>query len=207
MDPNVDLMAKVHTRWAEVIEITCRSSSIPPAFLAALIANESGGDPNVTRFESGVLGSLWQVLTGRKTAYGSITRSDLYLFALPKEIPAIAGDLSEIATVFSGSFDNLGSLATSFGLTQIMGYHLLEGDLGISAISDLVKPQSSLLATLRLLAKFAKEFDLDLATEAASLFTCWNTGHPAGKTFDPEYTPNGLLRMHLYGSLPPTVLT
>ena len=60
------------------------ASSVPASFLGALVANESGGNVLAKRFEPAVLAHLWEVLLGRKAAYGTIGRTDLVAFVQPR---------------------------------------------------------------------------------------------------------------------------
>lgn len=202
MDPNAQLMAEIRDQWGDEISQACQASSVQPAFLAALIANESGGIVDAKRFEPGVLHALWEVLLGRKATYGSISRNDLFLYALPGSVPAISGDRASITVLFSTALERVDDLATSWGLTQVMGYHVLEVTSGLQTTSDLLIPPKSLSYTLRLLAQFALRFDLDLSKDISELFDCWNTGEPHGQTADPQYTSRGLSRMAIYAALP-----
>ena len=52
------LMQKIQDEWGPIIAATCHASSVPEAFIAALIANETGGDPKATRFEPAVYARL-----------------------------------------------------------------------------------------------------------------------------------------------------
>jgi hypothetical protein len=188
------LMTFIKNQWADVILSAATTSSVPAGFLAALVANESGGHNDARRFEPKVLAALWEVLLGRKTAYGSISRAALVQFVAgngaapggaPQSLPADA-------------FQRLDGLATSWGLTQIMGYHVL----GTSHdVEDLTVPDVHFQQCLRMLGAFASEFSLDLATDFSELFRCWNTGRPDGQTFDPAYVNNGLARMAIWTSL------
>jgi hypothetical protein len=198
VDPNIELMTEIRDKWSDVIDSTCRASSIPPAFIASLIAEESGGKIDAKRFEPGVLHSLWSVLMGRAASLGSIGRRDLLLYVMPTGT-TIVDNIETVAKFFAGIDD----LATSWGLTQIMGYHVLERWTGIVTTLDLALPARSLPLTLRLLAQFALRFQLSLAKDFSEMFSCWNTGEPNGKTADPEYIPRGLARMAIYGQLPP----
>jgi hypothetical protein len=175
-------------------------SSIPPAFLAALIGNEDGlhgGDPAAHRFEKLVLAGFWEVLMGRKTSFENIGKGDLvaYLcnrpgpvYTVPTSIPVDALNL-------------LDGLANSWGLTQIMGWHVFE--LGIT-VEELKLPSGNLRAAAKLLTKFAERFQLDVTQQKdlGELFDAWNTGRPDGATFDPNYVGNGLARMAAYSALP-----
>lgn len=145
---DIDLMKKILAQWGP--RLAKLPADLQP-FVAALIANESNGNPNAKRFEPGVYKKL-------KSQYP---------------------DWPE---------DKLGDNATSWGLTQIMGYHV-EGEP-----SQLCDPDFALNMTETMLRGFQKQFKLD-PTDSESLFRCWNTGNPRGKTFDPEYVTNGLARM------------
>jgi len=200
---DAQLMAEIRDEWGATIGVACQASSVPPAFLAALVANESGGDPNASRFEPGVLAAIWQVLLGRKATYGSIGRDDLLLYVLPGSVPAISGDPAAVAALFSGAFKRVGDLATSWGLTQVMGYHVLEETAGVTLTEDLAIFSKALPATLRLLSQFAQRFGLDLTKDFRELLTCWNTGEPNGKTADPDYVDKGIRRMGIYAQFEP----
>jgi len=175
------LMQLIKDQYDATIRQTAAASSVPPAFLAALTANESGGNPGASRFEPGVLNSLWSVVMNRKPAFGSIQRAALLTY-LDEEADKI-------------SFTDLDNLATSWGLTQIMGYNAL--DLG-TTVGALQTASGNLTAAIKLLTQFAHRFNLELDADAADLFRCWNTGQPNGKTFDPDYVTNGLARMQIY---------
>ena len=198
---DAELMAEIRSKWGVLIAQVCHTSSVPAAFLAALIANESGGDPNAKRFEAGVLASLWEVLLGRKAAYGSIGRDQLRTYAQTGS--------SVIPCTLDYSLERLDGLATSWGLTQIMGYNALDTTVpGLVANAEtLTTPSIALSDTLKMLATFAHEFDLDLAEESAELFRCWNTGRPNGETTDPRYVDKGLARMKIYSDLPPVAVS
>lgn len=191
-----ELMQSIKTQWGAEIEDACKPSAVPPAFLAALIAGESGGKPDAKRFEPGVLRALWEVLLGRKTAYGSIRRADLVQFVAGLASPPVSSPQSLPAD----AFQRVDSLATSWGLTQIVGYHILD-TLTPPALT-LTNAPYSLEVTIALLERFAKEFAIDERREFDKLFRCWNTGQPDGKTFDPAYVTNGLARMAIWSSLP-----
>lgn len=193
-----ELMQSIRTKWGAAIDAACDTSNVPPAFVAALIANESGGNADAKRFEKGVLASLWEVLLGRKTAYGSVVRADLVSY-----VSGVPGTpFAAPATLPADAFQRVDGLATSWGLTQVMGYHILEPNVGHSMGVDALKaPNTHLAMALRLLAEFAHEFQLDVTTEFEQLFRCWNSGQPDGATFDPKYIPNGLARMKIYADI------
>jgi hypothetical protein len=191
---DLELMQDIKARFGETIAAAASVSSVPAAFLAALIANESGGNVNAKRFEHGVLAALWEVLLGRKEAYGSIKRVVLVSYVTGVSVPTINAPSSLPAN----AFQCVDALVTSWGLTQIMGYHTLE--FGVT-FDNLISPASGLGITTKMLAGFAREFQLDVTKEFSSMFTCWNAGSPRGQTFDPQYVSNGLARMALWNSL------
>lgn len=184
------LMQSIRTNYGAAIVPIIASRKIPPAFVAALIANETGGNPHATRFEKDVLATLWEVLLGRKAAFGSIAATTILAHVAPTP------DYN-----FGVTLQRIDSLATSWGLTQIMGYQVLQlfgaGAPG-RAPEDLTEINFCFDVTARLLTQFAAAWRLDPSREFEQLFRCWNTGHPEGKTADADYVANGLRRMELY---------
>jgi hypothetical protein len=198
-DPNTTLMQSIHTKWGSAIAAACAKSTVPPAFLAALAANESGGDPDAKRFEKGVFADLWEVLQGRKALYGSINR-DAILAYLASSAPvnlSVPG-AGYVRSIISGALQQLDGLANSWGLTQIMGYEAIAFSTSLAALED---PASELQCTLRMFAQFGSRFGLDLGKDFSELFSCWNTGRAHAPTADPQYIPNGLVRMQIYQNL------
>jgi hypothetical protein len=199
-DPNIALMTGIHAKLGATIAAACKMSSAQPDFLAALIANESGGDSNAKRFERGVLDSLWSVLQGRTANFGSIGRADLVRYILPTP-----GDLSQPTDLFAyisghvtAAMQRMDGLATSWGVTQIMGYEGIALGFETSVLQD---PTSALHYTCRMLADFAHRFDLDMGKDYWELFACWNTGRPHAQTTDLNYCPNGMARAQIYKHL------
>lgn len=202
------LVARVFHRCHPAILHACQSSSVPPEFLGALTANESGGNAHAARFEPAVYRHLAAVIAGQSPAYGSIAADDLQA-----KLGQVAHRKSE---EYHGQFLNppfarqhrsaltrledetLREFATSWGCTQIMGYHLV-GRAG--TVSDLIEPDFHFHLALQLLAEFAAHYQLDLTREFAEMFACWNTGRPDGKCFDSCYLENGLRRMEIYREL------
>lgn len=169
-------MQRIHERWGGLITEACKYSSIPQEFLAALIANESGGDPQAKRFEPGVYKHLSAVREGRESRYGNLTRAEL----LPLDD------------------SGLRNLASSWGLTQVMGYHVARRPGGIEILLD---PKTHLNFALGMLAEFAERFSLHATLEFEELFHCWNTGSPYKETYDPRYCERGLARMKIYAEI------
>lgn len=182
---DVALMAKIRASYGSAISEACTTTPVTVAFLAALIANESGGNRDAKRFEPAVLISLWNVLQGRATAFGKYTGANLLAF--------IQSPASGVTSSATQAMVRLDSLATSWGLTQIMGYNVLPLEP-----QNLAIPAIALRNTAALLEDFCKRFQLDPAKDFAKLFTCWNAGHPDGVTADPNYVSNGLARLAIY---------
>jgi hypothetical protein len=194
------LMQTIRAKFGAAIDAAVAGTAIPAGFLAAMIANESGGNPDGKRFEPGVLGHLWNVLVGRAVNYGGVLRDQLlnYVAGLA------ATPITPPTTLPANVFQRLDELATSWGLTQIMGYHILEWrsiPAWYREIDDLKAPESNLRCATLLLTQFANRFTLDLGKDFFELLHCWNTGQPDGKTYDPDYVANGMRRFDLYGSL------
>ncbi len=199
------LLARVRARWHEVIREACQYSSVPAEFLGALVANESAGDPQAARFEPAVYRHLQRVAAGKTSRYGSLTRARVEAEVadmLSTKSPAFhatfltdAFSSAHAAQLASARDEALRELATSWGLTQIMGYHMA-GRAGTAR--DLLEPRFHFRVAIELLAEFAERYQLDLARDFEPMFRCWNTGQPYGATTDPAYVEKGLSRMEKY---------
>ena len=202
------MIARVFVRCNSAIGAASRSSSVPPEFLGALTANETGGNNSAARFEPAVYRHLAAVVAGQSPAYGSI-HAEALLAKLGRVVhpkadefhshfltPPFGANYQEQLTALKD--EGLRELATSWGYTQIMGYHMVERR---ATVRDLLDPAIHFRVALELLAEFAAAHQLDLATEFAEMFSCWNTGQPYGKTYDPHYVQNGLARMAGYREL------
>jgi hypothetical protein len=201
-------LERVFGRCDRFILEACRTSSFSQEFLGALTANESGGDSTAVRFEPAVYRHLKDVATGQSSRYGGVHLQDLAAelgqFLHPKAddfharylTPSFAeshgAELSRLAD------DALRELASSWGFTQIMGFHMI-GRRG--TLRDLLDPPFHFRMATQLLAEFAEGYQLDLTLEHAELFRCWNTGKPYGTTTDPTYVEKGLRRMEIYKEL------
>ena len=202
------LVERVYGLCQATILEACTYSSVPPEFLGALTANESGGNLKAARFEPSVYEHLKAVANGQAAVYGGIRGS-----ALEAEVEEVLHPKAEAfhARCLGPSFvanhsgavavleeEALRELATSWGYTQIMGYHMV-GRQG--TVRDLLEPRFHYGLAVRLLSEFAQEYQLDLMREFAEMFRCWNTGGPYGKTSDPDYVEKGLERLELYREL------
>jgi len=201
----MNLMRRVWEHCHRFILEACKYSSVLPAFLGALTANESGGNPRAARFEPEVYAHLKAVAADRAASFGTVRAESLAaeladmrqakastFHARFLDAPFAAAHASDLVRAQD---EALRELATSWGLTQIMGYHLV-GRPG--TVRDLVEPPFHYRVALELLTEFAERYQLDLAREFAEMFRCWNTGRPYGQTSDPAYVEKGLRRMKLY---------
>jgi hypothetical protein len=200
----VGLLLRVRARCHVYLAEACRYSSVPLAFLAALVANESGGDPNAQRFEPAVYRHLKSLASGERPTYSGHDRaaleSEIAEMLHPKSATFHAPFLTALGEAHASDLaarqdDALRELATSWGYTQIMGYHLI-GRPG--TVRDLLVPRFHFRFALELLADFAQRYQLDVTREFAEMFRCWNTGQPYGATADPRYVENGLRRMAIW---------
>ena len=85
------MIRRVWGRCHRFVLEACKYSSIPPAFLGALTANESGGDPRATRFEPAVYAHLKAIAEGRTAGFGIIRAGSLaaeFADMLPAKAPA-----------------------------------------------------------------------------------------------------------------------
>lgn len=206
--PDRLLMEKIYERWQAYLAEATVGSALPSAFLAALTANESGGDSSASCFELATYTQLVAVASGQTTAFGSIGRSSLFS-ALQYDVNPQAERTkrwlppvqfaSEFVRGISGvEEEKLRELATSWGLTQIMGYQIVGRK---ATVRDLIDPQFHYHFAVQLLTEFARRFCLELSRDFEALFRCWNTGNPESETFDPDYVTRGMRRMQLYGEL------
>ena len=202
------LVRRVFARCDGFIQEACHTSSVRPEFLGALTANESGGNAAAVRFEPSVYRHLKAVAAGERPRYGGIGAEALceelaevlhpktgefherFLHSLFTE--GQASELSRLAD------EALRELASSWGFVQIMGFHVI-GRRG--TVRNLLEPRFHYHLANQLLAEFAESYQLDLAREFEELFRCWNTGRPDGRTADPAYVENGLMRMEIYRAL------
>ena len=202
------LLATVRERCHVVMGKACQYSSVPVGFLAALVANESGGNAQARRFEPAVYRHLKRLAEGHSSRYGGISvlglERELGDMLRPKADAFHAVQLSEsFATANSPEIaalhdEALRELATSWGYTQIMGYHMV-GRTG--TVRDLLEPRFHFRLALELLAQFIERYQLDPRCEFAEMFRCWNTGRPYGETTDPRYVEKGLRRMEIYRAI------
>lgn len=186
MSSELKLMEAIRHSWGPAISAACHLSSVPEEFLAALVASETGGNPLKSRFEEKVFGEIMAVCAGKRAAYGTLGAEAF--------LPATT-HLYE----FQRTLKNIVEYSTSWGLTQIMGYQVIPFGKKLESLRD---PQENLVFATVLLAQFANAHQLDMHTEHAELFACWNTGHPdPTKTYDPDYCKNGIARMDFYSQI------
>ncbi|MGH9358205.1 MAG: hypothetical protein ACRD22_06620 [Terriglobia bacterium] len=201
-------MQRIYERFHRYMATAIATTDLPAAFLAALTANESGGSPDTSCFEPEIYERLKFVVTGQAAAFGSISLEDL-VSAFDQNFQGrdqkfqtwltVSRPGPEAARIITKSEEeDLRAFATSWGLTQIMGYHVIGSRI---ALRDLVDPGSNYRHAVNLLTGFARHFGLSFGRDWEALFRCWNTGRPQGKTFDPEYVSKGLRRMNLYRQL------
>ncbi len=167
------LMEGIYDRWGSVIWDACLSSSVPPEFLAAVIANESAGESDKVQFCSQVHRSLLAVRSGERTHYAALTGRDLQ---------GLDGN-------------RLSEYATAWGLTQIMGYQVvLEREMP----RRLLDATFNCRKALRLFAAFSERYMIDVRAEFEDLLRCWSTGRPDGVPTDAAYVENGMHRLAIY---------
>jgi hypothetical protein len=222
MDPNATLMAKIKAELGDYIAGAVADTPFSPALVAAITANESGGNASESRFEPAVAAELGRVISGQVAEYsprgirGPIGAQDLLAVCYPNARASSGaaqvsrlGALGDEAAIAAGttsftpaqSHQALINLATSWGPTQIMGWHSIELDI---ALSEIVQLQSHYDVVVEMLTWFYTHYLLadreDLGSNGipGALLNCWNTGDPKAQTFDPDYVANGLARMALY---------
>jgi hypothetical protein len=184
---------QIFTRFGTLIHAACSRSIVPRSFLAGFIGVEAGVDsngqiiPEATRFEPHVYERLRAVRDGLIGSYNKITRADIAAL----------------------SDDAIRNLATSWGITQIMGWHTVH-NLDCT-IADLRDPEKHLHYTVALILLTAERFVT--RNDWPSVLRIWNTGSANGKTYHEDYVDNALLVKQCYEQIstndsdftPPTV--
>lgn len=202
---DAQLMFLIRAKWGIEIDSARKDSPLPASFLGALIANESGGNSGAKRFEPSVYRHLQALAAGTIGGFGSIMYPEIEeyeaeemankAFGFHQEHLSLDFTVVHQAAIKAAAQSDLLNFASSWGLTQIMGYQVLTLN---SSLADLLYAQTHLEISLRLLMQFAQRWKLNLATDAEALFHCWNSGRPDGKTFDPNYAGKGKERMRLW---------
>lgn len=173
---------QIFNRFGLPIHLACENSGVGEEFLAGFIGVEAGIDrtgfirPEAKRFEPGVYRDLidlrdkgWCIVNGKThDHYSGIRQSQLQ-------------GLSD---------DALRNLATSWGMSQIMGWHCIN-NLHCS-IGDLRNPDKHLFYTIQLL-KIGESGKYLLRGDLPSVLRIWNTGNANGKTYHESYVDNALL--------------
>jgi hypothetical protein len=198
------LMLRIYEQWHGEIVQAIRGSSVIAPFLAALTANESGGSATAHAFEPGVYAQLRAVMMGQQPSFGSIVRENLTQLveqdyeAQHSDSPTIQGTrrFSEVPPAVREKV--LRQLATSWGLTQIMGYQTIARK---KTVQDLLDPTSHYQVAVELLEELGRRFRLSLSKDAEALFRSWNTGRPTGRTYDPDYVSRGIQRLRIYSMI------
>ncbi len=165
------IMLHLYFKLEKEIARATRGTDIPPAYMAAIISLESHppGNRDSERFEPYVYERLRELKENNRS-FGKIKRE----------------------TLLTMSDAQIRQLATSYGLTQVMGFHCLE--LGCS-IADLQGPyhlQWSVEYMMRHYGPHARK----RAWEAC--FRIHNTGRPSGQTTRKDYAEVGQARMRYY---------
>lgn len=200
---DAQMMTKIRADFGDYIAGAVEGTPFPATLLGAIVANESSGIATATRFEPAVLAALAQVLTEQKLAYGPpgikapIVAPALLAYAVPLHV-MVKGAPAEPMLSFAGSLLALINLSTSWGPTQIMGWHALEMGYPLGEITNI---EMHFEHAVQLLTHFYEMYGMEpLSPDACmtALLHCWNTGSPTAPTFDLGYAAKGLKRAELY---------
>jgi hypothetical protein len=184
-----ELAAQIFNRFDKDIFTATLGTNVPPRFVAGLIGNEAGRNyktgeikPEAERFEHGVFNHLIAVRDGHQKKYGAIVQADLK----------------------DASDDAIKALSTSYGVTQIMGWHCIH-NLHCT-IADLRNPDKHLFYTVKLLQlngfpRNATDSRMDREMRE------WNSGSETGKTYHENYVPNAQQVRKYYAELEKTRVT
>lgn len=193
-----ELMQKIHRELGARLQQETKLTPFTPALLAALVANESAGRSQATRFEKRVFSRICLAAVGEKEFRDpSLSRKIVQREWLIDADHALAEGKKQPGyfSIMALGLEQFKRLATSYSYTQIMGWHALEWHW---PLGELLDPALHFQHVLELLGWFRDHYQLDPSTDTEKFFRCWNTGRPHGKTYDPNYVPNALQRMKLY---------
>jgi hypothetical protein len=195
----LELMTKIRGTYAAYIRAAVVGTVLPEAFVAALVANESGGDLIASRYEGFELSQFALVLAGKRASYQGIIASML--------TARMAGSLSVAAAV-----NVLVDMSTSWGPCQVMGWQSVKRNYALAELRAIDKHFGRVRD---ILLDFGRQFypapfsapmvpfaPVQKDAICEGLFHCWNAGAPGNPTADPSYAPRGINRMHIYEGLP-----
>ncbi len=165
------IMFQLYHAFHEKIWQASHGTLIPEAYLAALISLETSppGNWESKRFEKHIYKRLKELKYSGKT-FGSISRK----------------------AVKRRNDGELRQLATSYGPTQLMGYHCLQIGCTIKELSGKYHLQWAIIWMEKQYGKYARRGHWE------SCFRIHNTGRPDGKTYHKGYVKRGLKRMRYY---------
>lgn len=175
---NKSLAKKIRDKLGARITTACEGSLVPSGFLAGLISVEDSSlDEGATRFENGIFSKLKKVRDGQRPSFNGVKTADL-----------------------AGASDGaLRNLSTSFGLTQILGLHVMATFNNTITVNDLRDPTKHLTFAVQFIEKEGGAHLRD--GEFEKVLRIHNTGQPNGVTFDSGYVPNATEVMEAYEAL------
>lgn len=175
---NKSLAKKIRNNLGDRITNVCEGTLVPTGFLAGLISVEDAPlDETATRFEEGIFVKLRRARDGQRPSFNGVKTSD-------------------IAGASDGALRNL---STSFGLTQILGLHVIATFNKTITVNDLRDPAQHLTFAVQFIEKEGGAHLRD--REFEKVLRIHNTGRPDGVTFSPDYVPNALGVMSEYEAL------
>ncbi|HUF02811.1 MAG TPA: hypothetical protein VMM38_01405 [Aridibacter sp.] len=166
------LAKQIFERFGRRIAAACGDTVVEESFLAGFIGVEAGKDragnivEDATRFEPHVYAKLRALRDGLRSSYQRIKREQIQ-------------DASDAA---------LRNLARSWGITQIMGWHMVNNLK--ATVADLRDPEKHLHFTVQLLRIVGGQFLV--RRDYGSVLRIWNTGSANGKTYHADYVTNAL---------------
>jgi hypothetical protein len=170
-DQDDAVMFHIYHRLHSEIEAAVSGTEIPAAYLAAVISLESypPGNRDSRRFEPKVYQRLLE-MKNQGRPFGRLPEDKIRRL----------------------SDTELRALSTSYGLTQIMGYHCL--DLGCS-IQDLAGEYHLLWSIAYMRRHYLPQI---VKKDWEACFRIHNTGRAEGTTHRDDYVHKGILRMQYY---------
>lgn len=171
---------QIHERFGELIHAACVGTGVKESFLAGFTGVEAGIDrkgqikPEATRFEPGVYSDLISL------------RDNGYCFVGGKRRTTYSG--VKQSQVADADDDAVRALSTSYGCSQIMGWHVINNlDCTIAELRDTNKHFGYTVELLKIVGgPYMRDGDLE------AVLHIWNTGSANGKTYHADYVDNAL---------------
>lgn len=164
-------------RLAHLIEGNAKARGLEPALVAAIVMQESSGDPWATRFEPGY---RWLWDCNARAPFRHLTSLEVAASRPPLDFSSFPG--VAIATEWAGQ-------RTSWGLMQVMGAVAREHGFRGRFLSELTDPATGLKYGCTLLATLYERWHGAVPGGMEAVLSAYNAGHPTEANRDAYVWP------------------